>query len=257
MGVAGVALATIISQAISAALVVWVLASGKSSIQFNIRKLEWKWEYFVQILRIGIPAGLQGSLFALSNVLIQSSINSFGSVAMAGNSAASNIEGFIYTSMNAFQQTSTSFTSQNMGGGKYKRVNKVLVYCLLGVTVLGCTLGFTAYFFGETLLSLYNDNAEVIQFGLERMSVICVTYALCGIMDTLVGAIRGLGSSVLPMIVSLLGACGFRILWIATIFAEHRTLLILYISYPVSWILTSAVHVICFFVVRKKVFPKK
>lgn len=253
MGVAGVAWATIISQTISAALVFLVLMKGQGNIRFDIRDLRIYGNHLGKIMKIGLPAGLQGMLFSVSNVLIQSSINSFGDIAMAGNSACSNIEGFIYVSMNAFQQTALSFTSQNLGGGQYKRIRKVLLYCLASVTVVGIVLGNLAYYFGEPLLGIYNGNPEVIQYGMTRMSVIAVTYCICGIMDTLVGSIRGMGSSVLPMIISLLGACGFRIVWIYTYFQEHRSLLVLYISYPISWVVTSLVDVICFILVYRRV----
>ena len=203
-------------------------------------------------MRIGFPAGLQGTVFALSNVLIQSSVNSFGSVAMAGNTAASNIEGFIYMAMNSYHQTALSFTSQNFGAGNFKRIGKVLAECLALVAGVGLLMGWAAYLCGNQLLGIYSSDPRVIEVGLMRLSVICTTYCLCGIMDVLVGALRGLGYAVMPMIVSLVGACGFRILWIFTVFQWRRSLLSLYISYPVSWALTGGVHMICFLWVRKK-----
>ena len=203
-------------------------------------------------MRIGLPAGLQGTVFSLSNVLIQSSVNSFGSVAMAGNTAASNIEGFIYMAMNAFHQTALSFTSQNFGAGNYKRIGKVLMECLGLVTGVGLVMGWMAYLFGNQLLGIYSSDPKVIEVGLLRLSVICTTYCFCGIMDVMVGELRGLGYAVMPMIVSLLGACGFRILWIFTVFQEYRSLWTLYISYPVSWFMTGVVHMICYVIIRKK-----
>lgn len=211
-----------------------------------------KKEKVVQIVRIGLPAGLQGTVFSLSNVLIQSSVNSFGSVAMAGNTAASNIEGFIYMAMNAFHQTALSFTSQNFGAGNYKRIGKVLMECLAMVTGVGLVMGWAAYLFGNQLLGIYSSDARVIEVGLLRLSVICTTYCLCGIMDVMVGELRGLGYAVMPMIVSLLGACGFRILWIFTIFQWHRSLWSLYISYPVSWTLTASVHFLCYIMIKRR-----
>ncbi|MCI8484720.1 MAG: MATE family efflux transporter [Lachnospiraceae bacterium] len=252
LGVAGVALATVISQMVSAGLILRCMTKMEGGCRLERRKLCLKKEKVLQIIRIGLPAGLQGTVFSLSNVLIQSSVNSFGSVAMAGNTAASNIEGFIYMAMNSYHQTALSFTSQNFGAGNYKRIGKVLLECLAMVTAVGLVMGWAAYLFGNQLLGVYSSDPKVIQVGLLRLSVICTTYCLCGIMDVMVGELRGLGYAVLPMIVSLLGACGFRILWIFTIFQSYHTLLSLYISYPVSWVLTGTVHLICYFVIRKK-----
>lgn len=254
LGVAGVALATVISQVVSAGLILRCLMHMEGGCRVEWKKLRMKKEKVMQIVRIGLPAGLQGTVFSLSNVLIQSSVNSFGSVAMAGNTAAQNIEGFIYMAMNACHQTALSFTSQNFGAGNYKRIGKVLLECLAMVTVVGLVMGWSAYLCGNQLLGIYSSDAGVIEVGLLRLSVICTTYCLCGIMDVMVGELRGLGYAFLPMIVSLLGACGFRILWIFTVFQSHRSLWVLYISYPVSWVLTGAVHMICYIFVRRKLF---
>lgn len=254
LGVAGVALATVISQVISAGLVFRCLTRMKGGCRVEWQKMRMKKEKVMQIVRIGLPAGLQGTVFSLSNVLIQSSVNSFGSVAMAGNTAAQNIEGFIYMSMNACHQTALSFTSQNFGAGNYRRIGKVLMECLAMVTVVGLVMGWSAYLCGGRLLGIYSSDPKVIEVGLLRLSVICTAYCLCGIMDVMVGELRGLGYAVLPMIVSLLGACGFRILWIFTVFQSHRSLWGLYISYPVSWVLTGAVHMVCYILIRKKLF---
>lgn len=252
MGVAGVALATVISQALSAFLIIRCLSLLEGSCRLDVKKLCLKKDKTIQIIRIGFPAGLQGVVFSLSNVLIQSSVNSFGSVAMAGNTAAMNLEGFIYIAMNSFHQTAMSFTSQNLGAGKIKRINRVLLLCLSMVTFVGLFMGWAAYLLGEPLLHIYSSQGEVIRYGIMRMSVICTTYCLCGIMDVFVGALRGMGYSFMPMVVSLLGACGFRILWIFTIFQWHRSLLNLYISYPVSWLITGAVHALCYIIVKRK-----
>ncbi len=252
LGVAGVALATVISQIVSAFLILRCMSKMEGGCQVEWKKLRMKKEKVVQIVRIGFPAGLQGTVFSLSNVLIQSSVNSFGSVAMAGNTAASNIEGFIYMAMNSYHQTALSFTSQNFGAGNFKRIGKVLAECLAMVAGVGLLMGWAAYLCGNQLLGIYSSDPGVIEVGLMRLSVICTTYCLCGIMDVLVGALRGLGYAVMPMIVSLVGACGFRILWIFTVFQWRRSLLSLYISYPVSWALTGGVHMICFLWVRKK-----
>ncbi len=256
MGVAGVALATIISQAISAVLVVMSLINADGFLRLEIKELKFHKDKVIAMLRIGLPAGLQGMIFNISNVLIQSSINSFGSIVMAGNTAASNIEGFVYTAMNAIYQTALSFTSQNMGAKNYHRVDKILLVCLATVTAVGLILGVGAYLGGNVLLSIYSDSAEVISYGLTRLSIVCSIYFLCGLMDVMVGSLRGMGYSIMPMIVSLTGACLFRVIWIFTIFAAHHTLFTLYISYPISWILTFTAHVVCYLVVRKKAFSR-
>lgn len=257
MGVAGVALATIISQAISAVLVVLCLMRSDGYIKLHLRKLHIYKKKLLQMVRIGLPAGLQGAVFSISNVLIQSSVNSFGSVAMAGNAAAGNIEGFIYIAMNSFYQTSLSFTSQNAGAGDYKRVRRVLGLCLLMVTATGLILGSLALLFAHPLLSIYSPEADVIQFGILRMSYICISYFLCGLMDVTVGSLRGLGCSITPMIISLTGACAFRVLWIFTFFQWNHSLATLYISYPVSWVITAAAQIICFIVVMRRIMRRQ
>lgn len=257
MGVAGVALATIISQAISAVLVVLCLMRSDGCIKLQLRKLRIYKKKLLQMVRIGLPAGMQGAVFSISNVLIQSSVNSFGSVAMAGNAAAGNIEGFIYIAMNSFYQTSLSFTSQNAGAGDYKRVKKVLGLCLGMVTVTGLVLGTLALVFGNPLLGIYSSEADVIQFGILRMSYICISYFLCGLMDVTVGSLRGLGCSITPMIISLTGACAFRVLWIFTVFQWNHSLPALYISYPVSWVITAAAQILCFIVVIRRTVKRQ
>lgn len=256
MDVAGVALATVISQCISAGLVLRCLAKSEGGLKLELSKIKIHRKKMFQIFKIGLPAGMQGAIFSVSNVLIQSSVNSFGSIAMAGNAASANIEGFVYNAMNAVYQTNLSFTSQNIGGKKYTRVNRILFACLGTVTVVGMILGFGAYAIGDELLLIYSTDPEVIRFGMLRMSIIATTYFTCGWMDTMVGSLRGMGYSVLPMIVSLTGACGLRILWIFTIFAQQRTLTSLYISYPVSWVITAGVHMLCYFLIKRKL-PKK
>ena len=191
-------------------------------------------------------------IFSFSNVLIQSSVNSFGSIAMAGNAAGANLEGFVYMSMNAVYQASVSFTSQNYGAGNLKRVDRVLATCMATVFVIGLVMGNGFRFFGRGLLGLYTDDPAAVAYGLRRMSVICSLYFLCGLMDTVCGSLRGLGYSVLPMVVSLIGACGFRIVWIYTYFRTHHDLTVLYMSYPISWTLTGLVHLLCFFMIRRK-----
>lgn len=250
MGVAGVALATVLSQCVSTMLIIRCLMKSEGCFRLCFNKLHINWDKFGKIAAIGLPAGIQGSLFSISNVLIQSSVNSFGSVAMAGNTAGSNVEGFVYTSMNSVHQTAVSFTGQNLGGKKYDRINKILIECLLFVTAIGLIMGNGAFFFGKQILGFYSSDPQVVSYGLQRMAVICTFYCICGIMDVFVGSIRGLGYAVMPMIVSLLGACAFRVIWIYTVFQWNRSLHTLYISYPISWALTAGVHAVCFFIVR-------
>ena len=252
LGVAGVAIATVISEGVSCVLILLCLKHETGAIRLYFNRIKINPSKCVDIMKIGLPAGLQGCIFSISNVLIQSSVNSFGSTVMAGNTAASNIEGFVYVSMNSLHQTCISFTSQNFGAGKFKRIKMVLINCLIIVTITGLVLGNSAYFFGKFLLSAYNNEAEVISYGLIRLSIISTMYFLCGLMDVMVGAMRGIGYSILPMIVSLVGACGLRILWIYTVFVKFRTLDILFISYPVTWTITFLSHLVCYYIVTRK-----
>lgn len=252
MDVAGVALATVLSQVISAGLIIRCLMKSDGSYKLELKKLRFNGDKFARMMQIGIPAGLQGSIFSISNVLIQSSVNSFGSIAMAGNTAAANIEGFVYMAMNALHQTALSFTGQNMGAKNYKRIYKIMGICLGLVTVIGLVLGNGAYLLGNPLVGIYSSDTEVIQYGVVRLMVICTTYFLCGLMDVMVGVLRGMGYAVMPMIVSLTGACGLRVLWVFTVFAANRSLLVLYLSYPVTWTVTFLAHMVCFMIVKRK-----
>ena len=254
MDVAGVASATTISQYISASLVLLCLTKEDGPLRLDLKKLTIDRRILGQILEIGLPAGFQGIVFSLSNVLIQSSINSFGSTVVAGSAASNNIENFVYQAMNAFYQTNLTFTGQNYGAGECRRVDKTLLYCQGFVIFTGVVLGNLAYFFGHPLVSIYNSDEAVIQQGIIRLGYIARTYAICGVMDTMVGSLRGLGYSIGPMVISLIGACGLRIVWIFTIFQMDRTPENLYISYPISWIITGAVHIVYFLYVRRKAF---
>ena len=248
MDVAGVALATVISQVISAILVVRCLMKEEDGIKLNLKSLHIDKESFKAILKIGLPAGLQGTIFSLSNVVIQSSINSFGAIVVAGNSAAANLEGFVYVAMNAFHQSAISFTSQNVGAGKYERIRKIAIISEVCVLAVGGLLGNAVVLWGENLLTMYSNHPEVIHAGVQRLQIIGSTYFLCGMMDVMVGVLRGMGYSIMPMIVSLIGACGLRLLWLATIFQVDRfhTITTVYMSYPITWIITLSVHLICF-----------
>ena len=255
MGVAGVGAATVISQTISALLVVRCLVREQGGIHLELKELAISKDKLGKIMQIGLPAGFQGTVFSLSNVVIQSAVNSFGNIAVAGNSAAANIEGFVYMAMNAFHQATISFTSQNFGARQYRRIYKILFAGELCVVITGLLLGNLAVFFGNALLGIYSPSAEVIAAGMVRMKFICTVYALCGIMDVLVGALRGIGYSIIPMIVSLIGACGLRLLWIATVFQipEYHSLSTVYISYPITWTITLTVHAITFALAARKV----
>ena len=247
MNVAGVALATTISQGVSAVLVVWALMRRTDACRFAFRKMRFYGLQMAKILRIGLPAGIQSSLFAISNVLIQSSINSFGDVFVAGNAASSNIEGFVFVIMNAFHQTAVNFTGQNVGAGKYKRVKKIFLYCLGGVTVAGLLAGVSAWGFGRQLLGVYiTDSAEAVAYGMTRLAYISLPYFVCGLMDVCTGSLRGMGASLMPMVISVLGICGFRILWINTVFRALHTPECLYLSYVISWAMTFVVQLIAF-----------
>ena len=252
MSVAGVAIATVASQVISMVLVIVCLLRTDGAIHLDLKQLRINGAQLKEIIRVGLPAGLQGSLFSISNVLIQSSINSFGSIAMAGNSAASNIEGFIYTAMNAMHQANLTFASQNLGAKQYGRVRKVMWVCLGTVTAIGLGMGMIFLGIGPTLLGFYNTDPEVIRFGMIRMAIIMPTYFFCGLMDVMVGQLRGIGYSIMPMIVSLTGACLLRVVWIYTIFAANPTLETLYNSYPISWFATFATHLVCYLILGKR-----
>lgn len=258
MSVAGVALATILSQALSCVLVLWCLTKEDSAIKLNFRKIRINKIKFIQILKIGLPAGFQGVVFALSNTVIQSSVNSFGSVVMAGSAAAQNIEGIVYFAMNSFYQASITFTSQCYGAKKFARINRVLAMSLLCVVAAGLICGHGLLFSGYRILGIFSSNSQVIVAGMNRLSVILSTYFLCGIMDVLVGALRGIGYSVLPMVVSLVGSCLLRLLWLATVFQMERfhTTTTVYLSYPISWAITLSVHAVCFAVLRRKLEDK-
>ena len=253
MGVAGVAIATVISQVISCVLVLWCLFTTDSCYRLQISKLGIKGEYLLQIFQVGVPAGIQSVVINFSNVLLQSSVNSFGSIAMAGYTAANNIFGFLYVAVNSVTQACMSFTSQNYGVHKFKRMDKVLVDCLIISVVTSFSLGCGAYFFGSEILKIYTADPEVISCGLEILSYTTVPYFLCGIMDLFPGALRGMGHSGVPMILSVIGTVGTRIVWIFGIFPHHRSLAVLFISYPASWMLTIIMQVICFYFVRRKV----
>ena len=255
MNVEGVAIATVVSQALSAVLVVLALMRRQDACKLYLKKIRFYKPQLLKMIRIGLPAGIQGSLFSISNVIIQSSVNSFGDVLMSGNGAASSIEGFIYVIFNAFHQTAVNFIGQNAGAGQYKRVKKVLGICLASAAIITLVVSFAAYGFGPQLLSIYiTDSPQAIEYGMIRLAYFALPYFLCALMDVTTGALRGMGASVTPMLISVLGVCGIRILWIYTIFQvpQYHTPQCLYASYPISWAITFACHLTAFFLVYRK-----
>ncbi len=257
MAVEGVAIATVISQLISCVLVLWCLYKSEGSYQLRFSKLRIKGVYLKQIFQVGIPAGIQSTIINFSNVLLQSSVNSFGSTAMAGYTAANNILGFLYAAVNSVTQACMSFTSQNYGVSKYKRMDKVLIDCMILTVVVAGVLGCGSYLLGPQILRIYTEEEKVIRCGMEILSITTVPYFLCGIMDLFPGALRGMGYSAVPMILSIIGTVGMRVVWIFGIFPYHRSLYVLFISYPGSWLFTIVMQVICFYFVRKKIHQRR
>ena len=255
MGVAGVALATITSQAISAVLVLLCLIHSEGFIHLDVKKLRIHGGKLLTIARVGLPAGLQGALFSISNVLIQSTVNSYGATILAGNSASQNLEGFIYVSMNAFHQAAITFVSTNIGAKKYSRIRKSMGAALILVTIAGASIGAVMLLLMKPLLGIYSSDAEVVAAGMVRLRIFTITYWTCGLMDVLSGVLRGMGASIAPMIVSVLGVCGLRVLWIYMVLPIFPGLEMLYYSYPVSWVLTGSCHLICALILMKKKFP--
>ena len=251
LGVAGVAVGTVASQMISSILVLRCLYKSEGSYQLRFSKLTMKWSYLKRIFQVGVPAGIQSTVINISNALLQSSVNSFGSTAMAGYTAANNILGFLYVAVNAVTQACMSFTSQNYSVGKQKRMDRVLMDCMVLSVVVSVVLGVGAYIFGSQVLRIYTADTDVIRCGLEILSITTVPYFLCGIMDLIPGALRGMGHSAVPMILSVIGTVGIRVLWIYGFFPQHRSLQFLFISYPGSWIATIIMQAVCFYFVRR------
>ncbi len=257
LGVAGVAVATVVSQTVSALLVINCLRHSEGGTRLTLREARVDRARLREIVRIGLPAGIQGTVFSISNMIIQSSINSFGSTVMAGNAAAGNLEGFVSVTINAFYQAALTFTSQNIGARKPERVKKILLSCVGMVTVSGLVLGVVMYAAGMPLLGIYATDPEVIRWGFVRLTWVGTMYLFCGLMDTMVGMMRGLGYSLTPMLVTMLGVVGIRLGWIFTVFAANHTLETLYVSYPISWSATAAVHGVCFFFAYRKLMKRR
>lgn len=248
LDVVGVALATVISEYISAVLILRCMMQETGAIHLEWKQLRLYGPRMRQILYIGLPAGFQGIMFSLSNVVIQSSVNSFGEIVMAGNTAAGNLDAFVYAAINAFHQAAISFTSQNLGAGKVARIRPIFLRALGCATVVSLILGCGTTFLGPWLLQIYSKNPAVIEAGMLRLTIVCIPYFLCALMDVTVGMLRGIGYSILPMLVTLMGACGFRLVWLATVFQipQYHTTATIYFSYPISWTLTFLAHFLCF-----------
>lgn len=257
LGVAGVAIATVIAQLISCVLVLACLCHSQSSYRLYFNKLGIRRDYMVQIFKVGVPAGIQSVVINFSNALLQSSVNSFGSTAMAGYTAANNLLGFLYVSINSVTQACMSFTSQNLGVGKFKRMDRVLIDCIILSVAVSIVMGSSFYIFGRQLIGIYTSDAEVVKCGMEILAYTTLTYFLCGIMDLIPGALRGMGYSAVPMVLSVIGTVGTRVFWIFGIFPYHRSLGILFVSYPASWGLTIVLQAACFYFVRKRVHGKR
>jgi len=252
LGVIGVAVGTVASQVLSAILVLLKLLKSKGLFSFSFNSIAFSWQKLKRILLIGIPAGIQGSVFSISNAFLQSGVNSFGEIAMAGSAATANIEGLLYVTVSSFQSAATTFTGRFMGEGNIKKVKHVFfsVICLSAIT--GIVLGLTAFAFGRSLISIYVTGAEAIEYGYQRLIITFPVYFLAGLMGTLPGCIRGMGRSIPPMVISLLGACGLRILWIYTVFAAYPSMSVLYLIHPITWIVTTTSFIICFAIFYKK-----
>lgn len=257
LGVAGVAIATVIAQLISCVLVLACLCRSQSSYRLYFNKLGIRRDYMVQIFKVGVPAGIQSVVINFSNALLQSSVNSFGSTAMAGYTAANNLLGFLYVSINSVTQACMSFTSQNLGVGKFKRMDRVLIDCIILSVAVALVMGSSFYIFGRQLIGIYTSDAEVVKCGMEILAYTTLTYFLCGIMDLIPGALRGMGYSAVPMVLSVIGTVGTRVFWIFGIFPYYRSLGILFVSYPASWGLTIVLQAACFYFVRKRVHGKR
>ena len=253
MGVAGVAIGTITSQFISCVLVIRCLCKTNAIYKLYISKLRIKKYYLIQILKVGLPAGIQSTVINFSNVLLQSSVNSFGEIAMAGYTAANNILGFLYVSVNSVTQACMSFTSQNYGVRKFKRMDKVHANCAILSIIVSVVIGGGSYLLGHQILGIYTKQEDVIQCGMEILSISTIPYFLCGLMDMIPGSMRGVGYSAVPMILSIIGTVGTRLVWIYGVFPEHRSLYVLFMSYPVSWGLTIVMQAICLVFVRRKI----
>ena len=253
LGVAGVAIATSVSQYISAIFVVISLVKTESCLHLDVRHMRIHRDKMLAILKVGLPAGLQSLVFSISNVVIQSSVNSFGSAVMAGSAASNNVEGFIYTSMNAVVQSAMAFTGQNIGARKFQRIGDIVRKSILLQMIIAGSMAVIGCAFSEQLISIYaKGDAESIAWGVSRLRIISGTYFIMGISDVAVGAMRGMGNSTVPMAISIFGICVLRIVWIYTVFSVYRTFEMLVVSYPISWIVTLIAQYVCYGIVKRR-----
>lgn len=254
MEVAGVAIATKFSNVIAAALVLRALMNANDATRLKWKKVRIYWKNFLDLMRLGIPAGIQGALFSVSNVIIQSSVNSFGWVAIAGNTAVQSLEGMAHVACSSYFYSAISFTGQNYGAKKYKRMIRCIFICIFCTCVASLLLGGGFFLFGRQLIGIYNPDPEVIRWGLIRAKILLTTYFLCGIMEVITASLRGLGYSLGPTIVTLLGVCAFRVFWAWEIFPKNPTLTWLLISYPISWTLVAIINGLMLYVICRKLF---
>ena len=253
MGVVGVAVATVIAQFLSSVLIFIRLLRNKGLFSFNFKNISFSWNLFGRMLAIGLPAGLQSCAFSLSNSFLQSGVNSFGKDAMAGSTAIATVEGLMWVTLTSFHNTTTTFVSQNLGAGNLERARKSFVYSLIMTGILGLVIGLSAYFFADSIISIFiKDNSVAFDFARERMSLTFPLYFLAGIMGVLPGAIRGLGYSLPPSLITIFGTCGIRIIWVYTVFQEFKSLRTLYLVHPITWVLTITALVITLCVAYKK-----
>ena len=249
--VAGVAIATVLSQCVSGFLTVRCLLTSQ---ELHVKELHFSGHIFKKMMNIGIPAGIQGSLFSISNFIIQASVNSFGAAVIAGNSACVSVEGLLYCPSDAVMQAATTAVSQNVGAQEYERSRSVARWSMVLVVVLTGILTVPAVVFRRQVLGLYTSSGAELEAAFTRMMIVCLTYSLDGTMAAMSGVNRGLGYSMLSAAVTFVGACVFRIIWVYTVFASVGTLESLYVSYPISWILSTAAHIVCYYIIRKKPF---
>lgn len=259
MGALGVGIATAVSQYISAGLIFLYMLRMDGCCQITGAKVDFS--KLKRMVTIGLPAGLQGTMFSLSNVIIQASINGYGTAVVAGNTAGSNLDGFQYIAMNSVYHAALTFVGQNVGAGKYERIKKIAWDSVAIVTVIGVVMGAMLIFFGDTLLLIYapgEENAAVVAAGMNRLVIMGASYFLCGLMDVGCGLLRGMGKAVLPMVVSLMGSCVFRIGWVTLVCPYWPdNIFVLYISYPISWLVTAVVHYCCFAYFYRKLMRRK
>ncbi len=257
MSVAGVAIATIVSQYISAIVVIYHLIKTSSVVKVKLSQLRFDKRELICIIRIGIPAGLQNSLFSISNVIIQSAVNAFGDIAMAGIAAGSQYDGYIYTCTNAIAQTAMTFTSQNIGAAKYRNVGKVFRYCFAITTTIAALMSVFGYIFREQVVWIFADNPDVIKIGAERLALVIPFYVFCSLQDLVASQVRGMGKSLEPMIISLIGVCGVRLLWIFAILPDNYTLMELYWAYPISWAIAFFAMFVLFMILNAGLIKKE